>query len=196
MRNKIKPPLILASASPRRLELLRQIGIDPDHIIPADIDETPLKGEAADKLAVRLAVAKAAHVHAKHPEAIVIAADTFVTVGRRQLQKPANADEARQFLRWMSGRRVKVLTGLAVMAPALLRPKTRLSTSIICTKRLTDDEIEWHTATDEWQGRSGGCSIEGAFAAFVKRIDGTQDSIAGLPLYDTMSLLRSVGASL
>lgn len=188
--------LILASASPRRLELLKQIGITPDAIIPADIDETPLKNEAADKLALRLAITKAAHVHTKHPDAIVIAADTFVTVGRRQLQKPADADEARQFLRWMSGRRVKVLTGVAVMAPNLAKPKSRLSASIVCTKRLTNEDIEWHTATGEWQGRSGGCAIDGAFGAFVKRIDGTQDSIGGLPLYDTLVLLRSVGVTL
>jgi septum formation protein len=196
VRNKIALPLILASASPRRLELLKQIGITPDAVIPADIDETPRKGEAADKLALRLAIAKAAHVHSKHPGSIVIAADTFVTVGRRQLQKPADEDEARQFLRLMSGRRIKVLTGVAVMAPHLSTPKSRLSTSIVCTKRLTDEDVEWHTATSEWQGRSGGCAIDGAFGAFVKRIDGTQDSIGGLPLYDTLMLLRSVNFSL
>lgn len=195
MRNK--PSLILASASPRRRELLAQIGITPDHIIPADIDETPLAGESPRALALRLAAAKAAHVFASHPDSIVIAADTFVVVGRTCLQKPVDADEATQFLRRMSGRRVRVLTGVAVMAPTLTKPITRLSTNLIATKRLSEDEIAWHTAKiDEWQGRSGGCAIDGYFAAFIKRIDGTPDGIGGLPLYDTVCLLRSVGYSI
>lgn len=188
------PPLILASSSPRRLELLAQIGITPDHIIPAYIDETALPGERAEALAKRLAASKAQSVFGTHPHAIVLAADTFVTVGRRMLQKPADAGEAAQFLKWMSGRRVRVLTGVAVMAPKLSIPRVRLHISTVCTKRLTDVEIAWHTGhPEEWQGRSGGCSITGRFSAFIKRIDGLPDSIAGLPLCDTMGLLTACG---
>lgn len=194
MKNKADLPLILASASPRRLELLRQIGITPAHIIPADIDESPRPHETPKALALRLAVEKAMAIYQKHPDHVVLAADTFVTVGRHSLQKPVDEAEARSFLRLMSGRRVKVLSGVAVMGPSFDKPRTRLSISTICTKRLTEADIDWHTASNEWQGRSGGCSISGHFAAFVKRVDGTPDSIAGLPLYDTLLLLRAAGA--
>lgn len=227
------PPLILASSSPRRLELLAQIGIIPDAIIPADIDETAYKNERPDALAKRLAGEKALAVYNKvieqertpppcpppsrgrenigksqgdltlysdhliirssdHP--LILAADTFVTVGRRVLQKPENADEAAQFLRWMSGRRVRVLTAVAVMHTSLAAPRVKLHTSIIATKRLTEAEIAWHTAHEnEWRGRSGGCSVSGRFSAFIKRIDGSADGIAGLPLYETVGLLKSCG---
>lgn len=193
------PPLILASASPRRLELLAQIGVTPDAVIPADIDETAHKGETPARLAVRLAGEKSLAVYSKcaagaTPLPVVLAADTFVTVGRRVLQKPENAAAAAQFLRWMSGRRVKVLTAVAVMGPTLNAPRIKLHTNIIQTQRLTEDDIAWHTRhTDEWQGRSGACSITGRFAAFIKRLDGTPDSVAGLPLRQTIHLLRSVG---
>lgn len=186
--------LILASASPRRLELLAQIGITPDAVIPADIDETAHKNETPEALAKRLAATKAQAVFEKHADAIILAADTFVTVGSRTLQKPENATEATQFLKWMSGRRVKVLTAVAVASPTSPTPRVRLSTNTIITKRLTPQEIAWHASfPQEWQGRSGGCSVTGRFGAFIKRIDGTPDSIGGLPLYDTMCLLRSCG---
>jgi septum formation protein len=243
------PPLILASGSPRRLDLLAQVGIVPDAIIPADIDETAHKNERPDVLAKRLAAQKAMAVYlqltpemnsdesapppphrgrdgegdkkrnAVSPEGpppypppkrgrgsigalgsqdpIILAADTFVTVGRRMLQKPADAIEAAQFLRWMSGRRVRVLTAVAVMTDGLAAPRVKLDTSIIVVKQLTEAEIAWHTSfTEEWQGRSGGCAIDGRFAAFIKRIDGTPDSIGGLPLYDTIGLLSSCGYQL
>lgn len=191
---KPNPKLILASASPRRLELLAQIGIVPDRVIPADIDESALKNEGPAALAKRLAGQKAMAVFANHPDHIVLAADTFVTVGRYVLQKPNDATEAAQFLRRMSGKRVKVLTGVAVMAPNLPAPRVRLHTSIIQTKRLTETEIAWHSSfPQEWQGRSGGCSVTGRFSAFIKRVSGTPDSIGGLPLYDTLCLLASCG---
>jgi septum formation protein len=221
------PPLILASGSPRRLELLAQIGITPDAVIPADIDETAHKGETPQALALRLASEKAMAVYAQvcHPgrsaaetrdllqsgmmkvparglaplagmtvPPIILAADTFVTVGRRMLQKPDNAEQAAEFLRLMSGRRVKVLTGVAVMHHTLAAPRVKLHTNIVQTKRLTEDEIAWHTAHEtEWRGRSGGCSVTGRFSAFIKRTSGTMDSIAGLPLYETSGLLKSCG---
>ncbi len=196
------PPLILASASPRRLALLAQIGIIPDAIIPADIDEAARTGERPDDLAQRLAREKAIEVYQKSmstmPNAVVLGADTFIVVGRRALQKPSDAAEAAQFLRYMSGRRVRVLTAVAVVGgphagPSPL-PRVRLHTSIVAVKRLTEDDIKWHTSfPEEWQGRSGGCAIDGRFAAFIKRIDGTPDSIGGLPLFDTINLLNLCG---
>lgn len=200
------PPLILASASPRRLALLAQIGITPDAIIPADIDETERKGERAADLSQRLAAEKAMAVYTqiqsdrRFHDPVILAADTFVTVGRRALQKPADAVEAAQFLRYMSGRRVRVLSAVAVMggpyAGSTPSPRVRLHISTIAVKRLTEAEIAWHTSfPEEWQGRSGGCAIDGRFAAFIKRIDGTPDSIGGLPLYDTINLLNSCGYS-
>ena len=188
-------PLILASASPRRLELLEQIGIIPDQVIPADIDETPHAGEEAKKLALRLAGEKAAAIFKQYPDHVVLAADTFITVGRRALQKPADEAEARSFLHLMSGRRHMVLTAIAVMAPSLETPRTRLSSSIVHLKSLTPDDIDWYLSQNKWQGCSGYAS-QTRFAAFVKRIDGTQDSIRGLPLYDTVCLLRSAGYSI
>lgn len=194
--NSANPQLILASSSPRRLELLAQIGVTPDAVIPADIDESPKKDEMPAALAKRLASDKAGHVHAQYPDALVIGADTFVTVGRHVLQKPKDARDAAHFLMLMSGRRVKVITGVAVMAPGLASPRLRLSTNTICVKRLTPADIAWHTSfPDEWQGRSGGCSVTGRFSGFITRIDGTPDSIAGLPLYDTLCLLTSCGYS-
>ncbi len=197
-------PLILASASPRRLALLAQIGVIPDAIIPADIDETERKGERAADLAQRLAAEKAMAVYMqiqsdpRFHDPVILAADTFVTVGRRALQKPADAVEAAQFLRYMSGRRVRVLSAVAVMggphAGPTPVPRVRLHISTLAVKRLTEAEIAWHTSfVDEWHGRSGGCAIDGRFAAFIKRIDGTPDSIGGLPLYDTINLLNSCG---
>jgi septum formation protein len=193
--SSITKKLILASSSPRRLELLRQIGIEPYAVIPADIDETALKNEQPDALALRLAASKAAHVYTLHPDQVVLAADTFVTVGRRQLQKPADAAEAAQFMRWMSGRRHRVLTAVAVMGPGMTKPRTRLSISVIHVKRLTEDEINWYLAGNSWQGCSG-YALQSRFGAFVTRIDGTSDSIRGLPLYDTMCLLRSAGVKI
>jgi septum formation protein len=201
------PSFILASASPRRLALLAQIGIVPDAVIPPDIDETERIGERAVDLAVRLATEKVAAVYTqiqsdpqwKNP--IVLAADTFVTVGRRSLQKPQDAVEAAQFLRYMSGRRVRVLSAVAVIggpfSGGVPSPRVRLHISTIAVKRLTESEIIWHTSfMDEWKGRSGGCAIDGRFAAFIKRIDGTPDSIGGLPIYQTINLLNSCGYQL
>lgn len=203
MIKKYIPSLILASASPRRLALLSQIGITPDAVIPADIDETEQKGERAETLAQRLASEKAVAVYTRvqsdprFTNPVVVAADTFVTVGRRALQKPADATEAAQFLRYMSGRRVRVLSAVAAIGPAMTAPRMRLHISTLAVKRLTEGEIAWHTSfVDEWQGRSGGCAIDGRFAVFIKRIDGTPDSIGGLPLYDTINLLNSCGYQL
>ena len=186
------PRLILASASPRRLNLLKQINVTPDAVIPADIDETPLADEPANKLAVRLATQKALAVHAQNPDAIIIAADTFITVGRRQLQKPENRAEAFKFTKLMSGRRHKVLTAVAVMGPGLAKPRTRLSINTVSVKPLSDAEINWYLDQNLWQGKSG-YGLESGFSAFIKYYTGTQSGIIGLPLYETLTLIRSAG---
>lgn len=188
-----RPHLILASASPRRADLLAQIGIVPDAIIPADIDETPLKNEHPRALALRLAAQKAHTVWAQNPDAVVLAADTFITVGRRCLQKPADADEERRFLALLSGRRHQALTAIAIMAPRKKAPQTRLSTTTVAVKRLLPADIEWYIQSQEWQGKSGGYAIQGRFSRFVKFIHGTQSGIAGLPLYETVCLLNGAG---
>lgn len=188
-----RPRLILASASPRRADLLAQVGIVPDGIIPADIDETPLKNEHPRALALRLAAQKAHAVWAQNPDAIVLAADTFITVGRRCLQKPADADEERRFLTLLSGRRHQALTAIAIMAPHKKAPQTRLSITTVAVKRLLPADIEWYIQSQEWKGKSGGYAIQGRFSRFVKFIHGTQGGIAGLPLYETVCLLNGAG---
>lgn len=188
-----RPRLILASASQRRADLLAQIGIVPDAIIPADIDETPLKNEHPRALTLRLAAQKAHAVWAQNPDAAVLASDTFITVGRRCLQKPADADEERRFLTLLSGRRHQALTAIAIMAPHKKAPQTRLSITTVAVKRLLPADIEWYIQSQEWQGKSGGYTIQGRFSRFVKFIHGTQGGIAGLPLYETVCLLNSAG---
>src|SRR5579871_2891499 len=144
-----RPPLVLASASPRRLELLRQIGLTPDLINPAEIDETPADGETARQLALRLARAKAAAMAARHPDAFVLAADTVVAVGRRLLGKPADAGEARRMLDLLSGRAHRVLSAVAAVAPSG-RAGERLSETRVRFKRLTKAEIDAYLTSNEW----------------------------------------------
>ena len=186
------PPLVLASASPRRIELLAQVGIAPDRIVPADIDETPLKGETPPRLAERLARTKAETVAAAEPEAFVLAADTVVAVGRRLLEKPADEAEARCFLSLLSGRNHRVFTGVALKAPG--RDTTvRVVETRVSLKPLSDDEIAGYIATGDWRGKAGGYAIQGPAGAFVRRIVGSHPAVMGLPLYETVQLLRGAG---
>jgi septum formation protein len=184
--------LVLASASPRRLELLAQLGIIPDEILPADLDEAPLKDEAPRLLAVRLAREKAAAVAALRPEAFVLAADTVVAVGRRLLEKAGDEAEARRFLELLSGRAHRVLTGVAVAAPDG-RISTRLSETRLQFKRLTGAEIEAYVAGGDWRGKAGGYGIQGRAGAFVRGLNGSYTGVVGLPLYETMNLLTGLG---
>jgi len=188
----VRPPLILASASPRRLELLGQIGIVPDGVAPADIDETPLRKETPRRLALRLAREKALSAAAAHPGAYVLAADTVVAVGRRLLEKAADADQARQWLGLISGRNHLVMTGVAVAAPNG-RLSTRLAEARVGFKRLTDAEIDAYLAAGEWKGKAGAYGIQGAAGGFVTRIVGSYSAIVGLPLYETRCLLEGSG---
>jgi septum formation protein len=185
-------PLVLASASPRRLDLLRQIGLEPDEVEPADIDEAALPKETPRLQAVRLARAKAGIVHGRRPDAFVLAADTVVAVGRRVLPKALTEADARRCLALLSGRAHRVLTGVAVAAPDG-RVAARLSETRLRFKRLTASEIDHYIAGGEWSGKAGGYGVQGAAGAFVTDLQGSYSGVVGLPLYDVLCLLEGLG---
>lgn len=184
--------LVLASASPRRLNLLAQIGLCPDAVVPADIDEIPQGDELPAQTAQRLAVEKARAVAARHRDAYVLAADTIVAVGRRALGKPDSADAARRFLELLSGRRHRVLGGISVVAPDG-RASDRLSTTIVRFKRLTEAEIASYLDMGEWQGKAGGYAIQGHAAAFIPAISGSYTNVVGLDLAMVHAMLTGLG---
>lgn len=190
MRASPIPPLVLASASPRRLDLLRQVGLEPAAIDPADIDETPLTGELPRAYALRMARAKLAVVKARHAGALVLAADSVVVCGRRILPKAESEAEARLCLSKMSGRRHRVLGGVAV-AGTDGKVRTRLVETIVRFKRLQPGEIADYLASGEWQGKAGGYAIQGRAAAFVAFLSGSYSNVVGLPLFETVSLLNA-----
>ncbi len=192
MPDSLKPKLILASASPRRLDLLRQVGIKPDEILPADIDETALKGELPADVAQRLALEKAAATAAEYSDAFVLAADTVVACGRRQLGKPVDANEARCFLEFLSGRRHRVIGGVTVIAPGGQSASRTVST-MVRFKRLSRGEIAAYIDTDEWRDKAGGYAIQGRAGAFVAAINGSYPNVVGLPLMETAYLLTGLG---
>ena len=186
------PGLVLASASPRRLDLLRQLGVEPASVDPADIDETPGKAELPGAYALRLALAKAQAVAARHPADFVLAADTVVALGRRILPKAEDAATARICLERLSGRRHKVLGGLCVIAPDG-RQALRLVTTAVKMKRLSDAEVDGYLATGEWHGKAGGYAIQGRAGALIPWINGCYHNVVGLPLAETMALLTGLG---
>ncbi|MEW5685759.1 MAG: Maf family nucleotide pyrophosphatase [Pseudomonadota bacterium] len=186
------PRLVLASASPRRLDLLKQIGLTPDLIEAADLDETPQSDETPRLLALRLACAKAAHVAERHGDAFVLAADTVVAVGRRVLPKAETADEVRACLRLLSGRAHRVLTGVAASGPDGRRV-SRLVESRVHFKRLTAEEIDAYLASGEGIGKAGGYAIQGRAGALVVSLHGSYSGVVGLPLYESANLLRGLG---
>jgi len=187
-----RPKLVLASASPRRLELLRQVALAPDSVDPAEIDETPRPGETARLLAMRLARAKAGTCAARHADAFVLAADTVVAVGRRLLGKPADQAEAASMLRLLSGRAHRVLTAVAAHAPGG-RAGARLSETRVRFKRLTEAEIADYLDSEEWAGKAGGYGVQGRAGAFVAALNGSYSGVVGLPLYETRALLVGLG---
>ena len=187
-----RPDFVLASASPRRLELLRHIGLAPGKVDPADIDETPLAGETARLLAMRLARAKAAVTAARHPQTFVLAADTVVALGRRLLGKPENETDAARMLGLLSGRAHRVLTAVAVIAPGG-RAGARLSETRVQIKRLNQREIAAYVASREWEGKAGGYGVQGRAGAFVTALNGSYTGVVGLPLYETRALLVGLG---
>jgi len=183
--------LVLASASPRRLALLAQIGVKPDDVVSTDIDETPLKGETPRLLALRLARCKAEAARAD--DALVLAADTVVAVGRRILPKAETEAEARACLALLSGRSHRVYTGVALKGRLEAGgPKiaTRLVETRVAFKRLTVDEIDTYIASDEWRGKAGGYAVQGLAARYIISIIGSYSSVVGLPLYETALLLE------
>jgi septum formation protein len=188
----VSVPLILASASPRRLDLLRQVGIEPDRVVATDIDEGLLKGETPRIHTVRLALAKAQAGAAAAPGAFVVAADTVVAVGRRVLPKAETQQEARDCLKLLSGRAHKVLTAVAVIAPDGRRG-SRLVETRVRFKRLTAQETEGYLESDEWRGKAGGYGVQGRAGAFVTDLAGSYSAVVGLPLYETLSLLQGLG---
>ncbi len=184
--------LVLASASPRRLNLLRQIGLEPDLIDPPEIDETPRHKELPPAHARRLADEKASAVAGRRPGCWVLAADTVVALGRRILPKPADAGTAQDCLTRLSGRRHRVVTGLTLLAPDGRRG-SRLVTTIVQFKRLSDEELRDYLASGEWHGKAGGYAIQGRAAAFIPRINGSYSNVVGLPLAETWALLTGMG---
>ncbi len=183
------PHLTLASASPRRRELLARLGLAPDAVTPADIDETPLGGERPRAYALRMGREKALAVSAP---GFVLAGDTVVAVGRRILPKTETEDEARACLELMSGRRHQVLSSVVLRAPdGSLRE--RLDETVVCFKRLSAEEIAAYLAGDEWRGKAGGYAIQGAAEGLIAWIRGSHSGVMGLPLYHTRALLKAAG---
>jgi len=188
----VTAPLVLASASPRRIELLARLGIAPDRVLPADIDESPLKTEVPRALAIRLARAKAEAVATLAPDALVLAADTVVGLGRRILGKPRDRDEAQAFLEALSGRRHRVMTGVCLRRPDGKRTE-RLVTTILAFQRLTPGQVAAHLESGEWQGVAGGYQIQKGAEAWVQFLSGSHSNVVGLPLFETAQLLRGAG---
>jgi septum formation protein len=186
------PPLILASASPRRQQLLARIGVTADAIVPADIDETPIKAELPRVYARRMAAQKAQVVASQHPDSAVLSGDTVVAVGRRILPKAESEAEARMCLELVSGRRHMVLSAVTLMLPDG-RSLHRLSESAVIFKRLHADEIDAYIASGEWQGKAGGYAIQGSAEALIRSMAGSYSGIMGLPLYETRSMLVTAG---
>ena len=186
------PRFILASASPRRRDLLCQIGLVPDEIIAADIDENPLTGERPAALARRLAMEKLARVRGDHGADFVLAADTVVGLGRRILPKPSTREEARSCLQLLSGRRHHVFTAMAAGAPDGPE-RVRLVDSVVAFKRLSGDEVAWYLDSGEWRGKAGGYGIQGLAGRFVRFLRGSYSNVVGLPLFETANLLEGLG---
>jgi len=184
--------LVLASGSPRRLDLLRQIGLDPDLIDPPHIDEMPRRAEQPMAYAVRMAREKLAAIAARHPGAWVLAADTVVACGRRILPKAETESQARDCLKLLSGRRHRVLGGIAVAAPDG-RIADRVASTVVALKRLTGAEIDAYIASGDWHGKAGGYAIQGRAAAFIPWINGSYSNVVGLSLSDVAGMLAGLG---
>ena len=193
-----RPKLVLASGSPRRLALLQQSGLEPDALLPADIDETPHRFEQPRALAMRLASAKAAaatKIRALQPKlegAYLIAADTVVARGRRILPKCETTEEADDCLRLLSGRQHRVYTAVSLITPRGAE-RQRLVETRIRFKHLSSEEIDAYLASGEWRGKAGGYAIQGLAGAFVVKLVGSYSAVVGLPLYETYSLLAGEG---
>jgi septum formation protein len=184
--------LVLASASPRRLDLLARIGVKPDAVVASDIDESVPRGELPRAHALRLAREKAQAVARKEPEALVLAADTVVAVGRRILPKVEDEATLRACMKLLSGRRHRVMTGVALAMPGGAM-RERLVETMIAMKRLSDEEIDYYASHGEWRGKAGGYALQGYGEVYVRHIAGSYSNVVGLPLAETRVLLKSAG---
>jgi septum formation protein len=191
-KNSPNPALILASASPRRLALLEQIGIIPDQVVPADINETMITSETPRHYVQRMAREKAQVIAGKYPDAYIMGADTVVATGQRILGKPLDRQEAEAFLKRLSGRRHHVMTAIA-----LIHPNGKIASRLVTTKvrfqRLEPAIIKQYLDTEEWQGKAGGYAIQGRASLFVDWISGSYSGVVGLPLFEAGRLLRDAG---
>lgn len=181
--------LILASSSPRRLDLLKQIGYTPDEVLPADLDETVLKNELPKDHCLRLAIAKAQKIAETYPNDIVIGSDSTVALGRRIFGKPEDADETRKFMKMLSGRRHKAITAVCVISAG--KQSVKVVETVVQFKRLDNADIEGLVKSGDWEGKCGAYSIQGYAARFIKKIIGTHSNVMGLPLYETAALLKT-----
>ena len=186
---------ILASASPRRLDLLAQLGLTPDAVLPADINEDPVPGELPKPHARRLAEEKALKIAQSQPGRIILTADTVVAVGRRILPKTLEASEAEDCLRLMSGRTHRVYTGVCVIDGNGIS-RSKVSETRLKMKRLSDEEIGAYLESGEWHGKAGGYGIQGRAGAFISHLSGSYTGVVGLPVYETSSLLKAAGLTL
>jgi len=187
--------LVLASASPRRLDLLARIGVTPDAVVPAEIDESVRKGELPRAHALRLAREKAEAVAAREADALILGADTVVAVGRRILPKVEDEETLRWCMRLLSGRRHRVMTAVALAVPGR-GVRARLVETMIAMKRLSDAEIDHYAAHGEWHGKAGGYALQGYGEVYVRHIAGSYSNVVGLPVAETRVLLKSAGYSL
>ena len=193
-----RPKLVLASGSPRRLALLQQSGVEPDALLPADVDEAPLKSESPRELVKRLArtkaevARKAARKDDALKEAFIVSADTVVAVGRRILPKAEVVDEAAACLRLLSGRAHRVYTAVCLVTPSD-KVRERIVETRLRFKRLSRDDLESYLASGEWRGKAGGYAIQGLAGSFVVKLVGSYTNVVGLPLYETVSLLDGEG---
>jgi septum formation protein len=193
-----RPKLVLASGSPRRVALINQAGIEPDALRPAEIDETPLRGELPRVCANRLAQAKAKTALAGMGDdedvygAFILAADTVVAVGRRILPKPELIDEAAQCLKLLSGRNHRVYTALCLITPKR-RYRQRVVETRVRFKRLSSEDIESYLGSGEWRGKAGGYAAQGLAGTFIIKLVGSYTNVVGLPLYETATLLAGEG---
>jgi septum formation protein len=185
---------VLASASPRRVDLLAQIGLRPNEICPADIDETPLSGETPRAHARRLAEEKAQKIAAEHGGAVILAADTVVGVGRRILPKTETRDEAKFCLKLLSGRAHRVYTAACVIGTGGTA-RTRISETRLKMKRLSAREQEDYLASEQWKGKAGGYGIQGLAGAFIQAIHGSYTGVVGLPIYEVRNMLSASGVT-
>ncbi len=184
--------LVLASASPRRIDLLNRIGVSPDAVVPADIDESVARGELPRAHAERLAREKAAVVAEREPDAMVLAADTVVAVGRRILPKVEDEATLRRCMDLLSGRRHRVMTGVALATPQG-QVLSRVVETMIAIKRLSAEEIDYYASHGEWRGKAGGYALQGYGEVYVRHIAGSYSNVVGLPLAETRSMLKGAG---